>query len=80
MSAPVSPSDVPHLTPEYIAFTSAPALLAKAGSIFGIATSVVLLRIYVRVHILKSFGQDDWAMVLAMVSKPHRFLPMRANY
>jgi hypothetical protein len=67
MSAPVGPPDVSHLTPEYIDFTNAPILLAKAGSIFGIAASVVLLRIYVRVRVVKSFGQDDWAMILAMV-------------
>jgi hypothetical protein len=77
MSAPVGPPDVSHLTPQYIAFTNAPALLAKAGSIFGIAASIVLLRIYVRVRIVKSFGHDDWAIILAIVRKS--FLPLLAR-
>ena len=70
MSAPVGPSAASNLTSEYIAFTNAPALLAQAGSVFGIAAVVVVLRVYVRVRMLNSFGKDDWAMVLAMVSSP----------
>lgn len=75
MSAPVGPPGVSHLPPEYIAYTNSPALLTKAGSIFGIAASVVLLRIYVRVRVLKSFEKDDWAMILAMVRTFFLLLP-----
>ncbi|KZM18934.1 hypothetical protein ST47_g9930 [Ascochyta rabiei] len=67
MSAPIEPSVASNLTPEHIAFTNAPALLAKAGLVFGFAAAVVVSRIYVRVCILRSFGKDDWAMVLAML-------------
>ncbi|XPS72488.1 hypothetical protein M3J09_004653 [Ascochyta lentis] len=67
MSAPIVSSGTPNLTPDYIAFTNARALLAKAGSVFGVAAAVVFLRVYVRVCMLRSFGKDDWAMVLAML-------------
>lgn len=59
MPAPVDSPDVSHMTPD--------ALLGKAGSVFAVAASVVLLRIFVRIRIVKSFGKDDWAMILAMV-------------
>lgn len=68
MSAPISPPSATDLTPEHIAFTNAPTLLAEAGSVFGVAAVVVLLRIYVRVRVVRSFGTDDWTMVLAIVS------------
>lgn len=71
MSAPVGSPSAPDLTSDYIAYTNAPVLLAQAGSVFGIALAVVMLRIYVRVHMLRSFGKDDWTMVLAMVSSPN---------
>ncbi|KAH6618479.1 hypothetical protein C7974DRAFT_415853 [Boeremia exigua] len=67
MSAPASPSSSPNLTPEYIAFTNAHVLLAQAGSVFAIAALVVILRIYVRLRMVRSFGNDDWTMVLAML-------------
>ena len=31
----------------------------------------VVARMFVRVHMLKSFGWDDFAMILALVSAPH---------
>jgi hypothetical protein len=68
MSAPIGSSGTTNLSAEYIAFTNAPALLAKAGSVFAVAGTVVVLRIYVRLWMLRSFGKDDWAMVLAMVT------------
>lgn len=86
MSAPVDPSSAADLTPEYIAFTNAPVLLAQAGSVFAIAAVVVVLRVYVRVSMLRSFGKDDWTMVLAMVSSsktitgiPHLTLQLLAT-
>jgi hypothetical protein len=33
-----------------------------------LATIVVALRIYVRLHILKKFGLDDWFIVASLVS------------
>lgn len=77
MSAPVSTPSAPDLTPEYVAFTNAPSLLAQAGSVFGIATAVVVLRIYVRLCMIRSFGKDDWTMVLAMVSSLWSLMRLR---
>jgi hypothetical protein len=67
--APMSPSSMAALTPDDIAFTNAPNLLAKAASEFSIAAAVVLLRIYVRTIMVRSFGKDDWAMLAALVSE-----------
>jgi hypothetical protein len=53
------------LTPEYIAFTNAPVLLTQFGSLFAVASVVVFLRCYVRAIMIKSFGKDDWLMLLA---------------
>ncbi|KAJ4371820.1 hypothetical protein N0V86_008374 [Didymella sp. IMI 355093] len=53
------------LTPEYIAFTNAPILLTQFGSLFAVASVVVFARCYVRWFMIKSFGKDDWLMLLA---------------
>lgn len=53
------------LTPEYIAYTNAPALLTKFGSMFAVTSLIVVLRCYVRAVMIKSFGKDDWLMLLA---------------
>lgn len=53
------------LTPEYIAFTNAPILLTQFGSLFAVTSVIVLLRFYVRACMIKSFGKDDWLMLLA---------------
>ena len=59
----------PPLTPEELAYTNAPEILAISGSFFAVATLVVLLRCYVRLVMLKVFGIDDYVMVVAMVCK-----------
>lgn len=51
--------------PDYLAFTNAPTLLLQAGILFGVTALIVLLRCYVRVVMLRSFGKDDWIMLLA---------------
>lgn len=56
---------VDHLDPEYIAYTNAPTLLMQSGALFGATTLVVVLRCYVRVVMLRSFGKDDWTILLA---------------
>jgi hypothetical protein len=53
------------LTPEYIAFTNAPVLLTQFGALFAVASVVVFARCYVRWFMIKSFGKDDWLMLLA---------------
>lgn len=53
------------LTPEYIAFTNAPALLTQFGALFAVASVVVFLRCYIRAIMITSFGKDDWLMLLA---------------
>ena len=57
----------PPPSPEYIAYTNAPEILAITGSFFAVAAVVVLLRCYVRIAMLKVFGIDDYIMVFAMV-------------
>lgn len=64
-----APTGPPQLTPEQIAYTNAPEILAITGSFFAAAALVVLLRCYVRLVMLKVFGIDDYIMVVAMVSE-----------
>jgi hypothetical protein len=64
----MSPPSTTDLTPDDIASTNAPNLLVKAASEFNIAAAVVLLRIYVRTFIVRSFGKGGWGMLAALVS------------
>lgn len=43
------------------------AILATAAVFLGISQITVLLRFYVRLRIVRSFGVDDWIMLAAMV-------------
>jgi hypothetical protein len=43
---------------EYLEQNSAPKMLAVNGTLFGLALLCVLLRIYVRAFMLKTFGID----------------------
>jgi hypothetical protein len=65
MSALAASPDQSILTPEYVAFTNAPVLLMQFGSLFAVASVVVFARCYVRWFMIKSFGKDDWLMLLA---------------
>jgi hypothetical protein len=65
MTALAAVPDPSKLTPEYIAFTNAPVLLTQFGALFGAAAVVVVLRCCVRALMIKSFGKDDWIMLLA---------------
>lgn len=49
--------------------TNAPQILGITGSFFTLAAIVVLLRCYVRLRLLKTFGADDYVMLLAMVGQ-----------
>jgi hypothetical protein len=60
------------LTPEQLAYTNAPILAAQVGSLFALSLMVVLARSYSRVFIVKSFGADDWTIVLALVRDSRR--------
>jgi hypothetical protein len=66
-----APPMTPPLTAEYIAYTNASHILGVVGSFFTLAAIVVLLRCYTRFFVLKTFGRDDWAVVVAMVSALH---------
>ncbi|KAF2126638.1 hypothetical protein P153DRAFT_359602 [Dothidotthia symphoricarpi CBS 119687] len=59
--------DLSNITPEYIAYTNAPTLLAQTGALYAAVAVVVLLRCYVRIWMLQSFGKDDWAILFAFV-------------
>ncbi|KAF2032839.1 hypothetical protein EK21DRAFT_59821 [Setomelanomma holmii] len=57
----------PPPTPEQIAFNNSSQILAITGTCLAIASLVVLFRCYVRLHMLKVFGIDDWMMLLALI-------------
>lgn len=59
---------MPEITPEFIEFNNAPQILAITGCFFAATFIVVLLRCYVRLSMLKVFGNDDYTMMVAMVS------------
>lgn len=67
MAAPDN-KNIADLSPEVLSYTNAPMLVAQTAIFYGIALVVVLARCYSRVFIVKSFGLDDWTMVLATVS------------
>ena len=58
----------PEMTPEFIAYSNGPILLAQVAPIYAIAALVVIGRCYVRALIVKSFRGDDWTMVGCLVS------------
>ncbi|KAF2274319.1 uncharacterized protein EI97DRAFT_125978 [Westerdykella ornata] len=62
-----APGVPPPPTPEEIAFTNAPEILAITGTFFALASFVFLLRCYVRLGMLKVFGTDDYVMTIAML-------------
>ena len=64
----------PSFSPEQIAYTNAPQILAISGSFFAAAAVIVILRCYVRIFMLKVFGLDDYIMVLAMACIPRILL------
>ncbi|KAL2756897.1 hypothetical protein ACRALDRAFT_1069604 [Sodiomyces alcalophilus JCM 7366] len=55
----------PDIDPAYAAETNFPRMMAINGTFHGIAIIFLALRLYVRVHLLKSFGIDDAVMILA---------------
>ncbi|KAG9194707.1 hypothetical protein G6011_04742 [Alternaria panax] len=57
---------MPARSPEYMAENQAGRLLAVEGSLFALSTIAVLLRFYVRVFMLKTFGWDDIMMAIAL--------------
>ncbi|KAH7123531.1 hypothetical protein B0J11DRAFT_314047 [Dendryphion nanum] len=62
------PPPLPPPPPQaYLEENLAPKMLAVDGTLFALAMVCVLLRVYVRVVMLKTFGIDDWMMMLATV-------------
>lgn len=55
------------LSREQLALDNSPEILGITGAFFAAAAIAVLLRCYVRIHMLRIFGIDDWVMVAAMV-------------
>jgi hypothetical protein len=60
---------MPQRSLEYLAENIAPRLLAVEGTLFAVAMTAVLMRFYVRIFMLKTFGWDDWMMLIAAVSE-----------
>ncbi|KAI4622900.1 uncharacterized protein J4E87_005993 [Alternaria ethzedia] len=58
---------MPARSPEYMAENQAGRLMAVEGSLFALSTSAILLRFYVRLFMLKTFGWDDAMMAIALV-------------
>ncbi|KAI2475879.1 hypothetical protein Ptr902_12705 [Pyrenophora tritici-repentis] len=65
----MAPSDIPTSlpSPELIAYSNAHNLIAEAATLCTIAVLTVILRCYARAVVIKSFGYDDWTMILATV-------------
>lgn len=49
---------MPPPSPEYLAENIAPKLMAVEGPLFALSTAAVLMRFYVRIFMLKTFGWD----------------------
>ena len=72
--------ELPHLPPEEAAkLLAQAALLDRSGALkicwavwLVVAWVMALLRFYVRICLKKSFGLDDWTMLVAMVSQQRR--------
>ncbi|EUC50581.1 hypothetical protein COCMIDRAFT_81567 [Bipolaris oryzae ATCC 44560] len=60
------PPPTPARSPEYMAENHAPHLMAVEGPLFALSTTAVLLRFYVRIFMLKTFGWDDIMMLIAV--------------
>ena len=58
----------PQGSPKYLEQNNAGNILALLGSMGFLAATVVALRLYVRIAMLKSAGADDYLMTAAMVS------------
>lgn len=64
------------VSPQNLPYSNAPNMLAQTIPFFSLAAIVVTGRCYVRALMLRAFGKDDWAIVLAMVSaSPQRIFP-----
>ena len=61
MSSPTIGPPVPGLAND----SNAPAILAIIGTFAGLSMFMVLLRIYVRAFMLKTFGMDDGMIIVA---------------
>ncbi|KAL5117921.1 hypothetical protein ACEQ8H_004240 [Pleosporales sp. CAS-2024a] len=58
----------PPLSPEYMAQTNAPTLLAIEGTLYGLSMSAILMRFYVRIFMLKIFGWDVFLVAFTIAS------------
>ena len=74
------------LDPTYVAENVLARWLGITGTFTVLATIIVLMRIYIRAWMVKSFGYDDWFMVVAMVrvsplsSRCFVLLPLKNAY
>ncbi|USP76069.1 hypothetical protein yc1106_03343 [Curvularia clavata] len=59
------PSTSPARSPEYLLENQASRLIAVEASLFSLSSAAVLLRFYVRIFMLKTFGWDDIMMAIA---------------
>jgi hypothetical protein len=67
--AATAAKDASELSAEEVAYTNGPVLLAVTGAFYTVSLLTVMARGYSRRFIVNSFGKDDWAMVVALVSE-----------
>ncbi|KAH9865132.1 hypothetical protein IAQ61_009079 [Plenodomus lingam] len=60
-----SVSTVP--TPEQLATNNAFTLIAQNSTLFGVTVVIVSIRCYTRGVVLKSFGKDDWTILVSLL-------------
>jgi hypothetical protein len=63
LTARQGPESLPHAPSQtYLEESDAPKMLAVVGTLFALAMICVLLRVYVRTAILKTFGVDGMCL------------------
>jgi hypothetical protein len=62
VSRQMGPPVMPQRSPEYLAENQAGRLMAVEGPLFALSTLTILLRFYVRIFMLKTFGWDGMSV------------------
>jgi hypothetical protein len=62
VSRQMGPPVIPQRSPEYLAENQAGRLMAVEGPLFALSTLAIMLRFYVRIFMLKTFGWDGMSI------------------
>jgi hypothetical protein len=63
VSRQMGPPVMPQRSPEYLAENQARRLMAVEGPLFALSTLMILLRFYVRIFMLKTWGWDGTSII-----------------